>query len=279
MPETQTQTEGRAFFSSRVLLLGNPNVGKTTLFNRLCGLRSATSNFPGSTVEARVGTSSSNGTTRSFTDLPGLYSLNAKDELSDVCRHALDGVECEPPDAVLIVIDATNLRRNLTIVNEILHHGVPCVIALSMVDIAQKSGLTIDTTKFGEQLGCSVVAVHPRTGAGVRELQEALDAISFTQVEAPSVEDSIAIRAWANEIVASSVGGTLATGTITDRLDKAFTHPVLGLLLFGVVMAGLFWTIFTLAAFPMDVVDYIFGHVGTFVGGLLRVLFNVNAAG
>jgi len=269
MPQTQSQSEGGTFFSSRVLLLGNPNVGKTTLFNRLCGLRSATSNFPGSTVEARIGTSSSNGSSRSFTDLPGLYSLNAKDELSNVCRHALDGVDCDPPDAVLIVIDATNLRRNLTIVNEILHHGVPCVIALSMVDIAQKSGLTIDTTKFGEQLGCRVIAVHPRTGSGVHELQEALNSISCTQVERPPVDDSAAVRSWANELVASSVGGTLATGTVTDRLDKAFTHPILGLFVFAIVMAVLFWTIFTLAAVPMDVVDYIFGHVGTFVGGLL----------
>jgi len=147
-----------------VLLLGNPNVGKTTLFNRLCGLRSATANYPGSTVEARVGSCTSSGVKRSFTDLPGTYSLNMKDDLSHVCKNALDGVGCDPPDAVLILADATNLRRNLTLVNEILHHGVPCVVALSMVDLAQKSGLTFDTKKFGEYLGCNVVAVHPRTG-------------------------------------------------------------------------------------------------------------------
>ena len=161
--------------ASSVLILGNPNVGKTTLFNRLCGLRSATANFPGSTVEARVGTSTHSGTKRTFTDLPGTYSLNTKDDLSRVCKNALDGVECDPPDAVLIIADATNLRRNLTLVNEVLHHGVPCVVALSMVDIAQKSGLTFDTKKFGENLGCPVVAVHPRTGDGINPLHEALD--------------------------------------------------------------------------------------------------------
>jgi len=252
-----------------VLLLGNPNVGKTTLFNRLCGLRSATSNFPGSTVESRTGTSSSGTLKRTFIDLPGLYSLHASDDLSQVCTNALNGVECEPPEAVVVVLDATNLRRNLTIVNEVLHHDVPCVIALSMVDIAQKSGLTIDTAKFGEHLGCQVVAVHPRTGAGAPKLHAALDHLTCTKVALPSSEDYKAVNGWANEIIASSVGGTLATGTVTDRLDRAFTHPILGLLFFAVVMAGLFWTIFTLAAFPMDFVDFIFGHVGTAVGGFL----------
>ena len=252
-----------------ILLLGNPNVGKTTLFNRLCGLRSATANFPGSTVEARKGKSSKNNSILSFTDLPGIYTLNAKDELSTVCRNAIDGVDCVSPDAVVVIIDATNLRRNLTIVNEVLHHGISCVVALSMVDIAQKSGLTIDVEKFGEKLGCSVVAVHPRTGAGTNELHAALTNPHNVTVELPSINDFKEVNNWANEIIASSVGGELATGTFTDRLDRAFTHPILGLVVFAVVMAGLFWTIFTLAAFPMDLVDVIFGYVGTAVGEVL----------
>jgi ferrous iron transport protein B len=265
MQKTKSQPKA----TSSVLLLGNPNVGKTTLFNRFCGLRSATSNFPGSTVEARIGTSSSGATKRTFTDLPGLYTLHASDDLSKVCRNALDGIDCNSPEAVLVVIDATNLRRNLTIVNEILHHGVPCVIALSMVDIAQKSGLTIDTKKFGEHLGCQVVGVHPRTGVGLPELHKALDNIQCTQVELPEFEKPKEVNNWANEIIASSVGGTLATGTFTDRLDKTFTHPILGLVVFAAVMAGLFWTIFTLATVPMDVVNLIFGHIGTAVGSVL----------
>ena len=162
-----------------------------------------------------------------------MYSLDATDDLSNVCRNALDGVECDRPDAVLVVADATNLRRNLTIVNEVLHHGVPCVVALSMVDIAQKSGLTIDVVKFGKHLGCPVVAVHPRTGEGTTELHHALDSLECEEVELPSVSDHRKVNTWANEIIASSVGGELATGTFTDRLDRAFTHPILGLLVFA----------------------------------------------
>jgi ferrous iron transport protein B len=254
-----------------VLLLGNPNVGKTTLFNRLCGLRSATANYPGSTVEARVGSCTSSGVKRSFTDLPGTYSLNTKDDLSHVCKNALDGVGCDPPDAVLILADATNLRRNLTLVNEILHHGVPCVVALSMVDLAQKSGLTFDTKKFGEYLGCNVVAVHPRTGKGIVQLHKALDNLNTNATSLPDIEKFKEVNDWANNLIASSVGGKLAIsgGTLTDRLDAAFTHPILGLFVFGSVMASLFWVIFTLAAFPMDLVDLIFGHIGQFVGNIL----------
>jgi ferrous iron transport protein B len=257
--------------ASSVLILGNPNVGKTTLFNRLCGLRSATANFPGSTVEARVGTSVRQGAKRTFTDLPGTYSLNTKDDLSNVCTNALDGVECDPPDAVLIIADATNLRRNLTLVNEVLHHGVPCVIALSMVDIAQKSGLTFDTKKFGENIGCPVVAVHPRTGDGISQLHEALDHPTSSPPSLPNTEQYSEVNDWANDVIASSVGGKLAIsgGTLTDRLDATFTHPILGFFVFASVMASLFWVIFTLAAFPMDLVDLVFGHVGQFVEKML----------
>ncbi|MDP7008793.1 MAG: ferrous iron transporter B [Phycisphaerales bacterium] len=257
--------------ATSVLLLGNPNVGKTTLFNRLCGLRSATANFPGSTVEARVGTSSSGKTKRTFTDLPGTYSLNTKDDLATVCRNALDGIECDRPEAVVVVADATNLRRNLTIVNEVLHHGVPCVVALSMADIAQKSGLTIDCKKLGDQLGCHVVIVNPRSGSGIQELQECLERPIQAEVTLPAIGTFREVNSWANEVIASSVGGKLAVsgGSITDRLDKVCTHPVSGVIVFGAVMIGLFWTIFTLAAVPMDLIDSVFGSLSEIATSIL----------
>ncbi|MDP6541798.1 MAG: FeoB small GTPase domain-containing protein, partial [Phycisphaerales bacterium] len=188
--------------ASTVLLLGNPNVGKTTLFNRLCGLRSATANFPGSTVEARVGSAMRGTVKRKYTDLPGTYSLNTKDDLSIVCKRALNGVDCQQPDTVVVVADATNLRRNLTIVNEILHHNVRCVVALSMADIAQKSGLTIDCEKLGAHLGCWVVTVNPRSGAGIDDLRAVLDDPRSLEVTLPTAGDHKAVNNWANEIIA-----------------------------------------------------------------------------
>ena len=257
--------------SSSLLILGNPNVGKTTLFNRLCGLRSATANFPGSTVEARVGTSTKGTIKRKFTDLPGTYSLHTTDDLAQVCSNALDGVDCVQPDTVIVVADATNLRRNLVIVNEILHHDVRCVVVLSMADIAQKSGLTIDCKKLGEHLGCSVVKVNPRSGSGIDALHEALDDPISVEVSLPSVGDYKVVNDWANEIIANSVGGKLAVtgGTVTDRLDKVCTHPVLGIFVFAGVMIGLFWTIFTLAAVPMDLIDTVFGYLSSIASNVL----------
>ncbi|MDP6693385.1 MAG: ferrous iron transporter B [Phycisphaerales bacterium] len=257
--------------ASTVLLLGNPNVGKTTLFNRLCGLRSATANFPGSTVEARVGSAMRGTVKRKYTDLPGTYSLNTKDDLSIVCKRALNGVDCQQPDTVVVVADATNLRRNLTIVNEILHHNVRCVVALSMADIAQKSGLTIDCEKLGEHLGCWVVTVNPRSGAGIDDLRTVLDDPRSLEVTLPTAGDHKAVNNWANEIIASSVGGKLAVtgGSLTDRLDKVCTHSVLGLFVFAAVMVGLFWTIFTLAVVPMDLIDSVFGYLSNIASNIL----------
>ena len=257
--------------ATSILLLGNPNVGKTTLFNRLCGLRSATANFPGSTVEARIGRSSQGIVKRKFTDLPGTYSLHTSDDLAKVCSHALDGVDCDPPDTVVVVADATNLRRNLAIVNEVLHHDIRCVVVLSMADIAQKSGLTIDCEKLGAHLGCSVVRVNARSGAGIDALHSVLDSPYKAAVALPEVGKFKEVNAWANEIIADSVGGKLAVsgGTLTDRLDKVCTHSVLGILVFAAVMIGLFWTIFTLAAVPMDLIDSVFGYLSSIASGVL----------
>ena len=264
-------SESQRSATSSVLLLGNPNVGKTTLFNRLCGLRSATANFPGSTVEARVGTSSSGSIKRKFTDLPGTYSLHTTDDLSKVCSHALDGVDCDQPDTVVVIADSTNLRRNLTLVNEILHHDVRCVVVLSMADIAQKSGLTIDCDKLGGHLGCSVVKVNPRSGAGVDALHNALDNPQSEEVSLPTIGNYKVVNDWANEIIADSVGGKLAVtgGTVTDRLDKVCTHPILGVFVFAGVMIGLFWTIFTLAVVPMDLIDSVFGYLSSIASNIL----------
>jgi ferrous iron transport protein B len=197
--------------------------------------------------------------------------LHTKDDLAQVCSHAIDGIDCEQPDTVVVVADATNLRRNLTIVNEVLHHKVRCVVVLTMADIAQKSGLTIDCDKLGKQLGCVVVKVNPRSGTGIEELFQALKDPHTTEVELPTIGNYKEVNDWANEIIASSVGGKLAVsgGTITDRLDKVCTHPVLGILVFIAVMVSLFWTIFTLAAVPMDLIDSVFGYLASIASNIL----------
>lgn len=248
-------------------LLGNPNTGKTTLFNRLCGLRAKTANFPGSTVEARIGTAGD----FQIVDLPGIYGLNLDRPESTLCREYLAGQVHvgRKPQALLIVADATNLPRNLIFVSQALQQGLPAVVALNMIDLAQRRGLTVDEHQLSEYLGCPVVPICARSGDGLSNLRQAMRAPALSAAALPDSADAAACARWSNGVMAQSVGGDHAVGasskadTLTDRLDAAFTHPVLGVIVFAAVMTGLFYTIFTLARVPMDLIQLLFDQAGT----------------
>jgi ferrous iron transport protein B len=158
-----------------VVLAGNPNVGKTTLFNALTGLSAKVSNYPGITVERRAGTMTlSAGRTASLHDLPGTYSLNARSADEQIAFDAIVGVAGEPvPDAVVVVVDATQVARSLYLLLQCQELGARCVVALTMVDEARSA--TPDPRALGALLGCEVVAVTARTRAGLPELCAAID--------------------------------------------------------------------------------------------------------
>ncbi len=160
----------------RVALVGNPNCGKTTLFNRLTGLRAKTSNFPGTTVEHRKGKLTLGDEEIDLVDLPGLYSteFGQSEELlaSAVLRGGLPGME--RPDAVIVIIDATCLARHLYLASEVREMGVPMVVALNMIDEARKQGLTICLETLGKELDATIVPVSGRTGEGIGQLRDAI---------------------------------------------------------------------------------------------------------
>lgn len=292
----------------RLALIGNPNTGKTTVFNRLCGMRAKTANFPGSTVEAKVGRcvvgkKDAAVTNIELIDLPGLYRLALNLPEAKLCRDVLDGVETigTAPDGVVVVVDATNLVRNLWLVAELKHRGLPIIIALNMVDLAQRKGLTIDVDKLSEHLGCLVVPISARKGVGIDKLNQCMGELiaackleheqgqasagydtQQTQTDTdisdiPATDKATvnydSIMDWAEQVVESSIGGTTAIGeetdTFTERLDAAFTHPILGVLLFSVIMIGLFWTIFSLATIPMNLIELAFDYVGGWAGQVI----------
>jgi ferrous iron transport protein B len=265
----------RAGRALRFALLGNPNTGKTTLFNQLCGLRARTANFPGSTIEARRGHLEHDGWRFEIVDLPGVYSLRLDLPEARVCREYLQrGMSGDASaHALLIVADATNLHRNLIFVAEALQQGVPAVVALTMIDLAQRGGLSLDAQRLGELLGCPVVPVCARSGDGVRELREAMTRPRASTAPLPDPAHAAGAARWAEELVERSLGGAHAVGraadTLTDRLDAAFTHPVLGLGVFLLVMTGLFYTIFTLAAVPMDLIELMLASFGEALGTLV----------
>jgi ferrous iron transport protein B len=299
----------------RIALIGNPNTGKTTLFNRLCGARAKTSNFPGTTTAARIGrtvlggqsgrTLDTDTRTVEIVDLPGLYAINLDAPESRVVRSVLLGEGLyRAPDAILVVVDACNLTRNLMLVGELLQFDRPVVVALNMVDLAQRRGLTLDAARLGGHLGCPVVPIVARRGTGIDALREVLDRVMTSDARrepltsrdaraaatgAATLDRAVAdaaapvridppptvdgLEEWADQIVDASVGGSSAIGsatdTVTERLDKAFTHPVLGLLVFAGVMGALFWTLFALARLPMDLIEATFAHLGKFVATVL----------
>jgi ferrous iron transport protein B len=264
----------------RVALIGNPNTGKTTLFNRLCGTRAKTSNFPGTTTSARVGRAVVGGdVVVDVIDLPGLYKLSLDLPEARIARDILAGSgPYAQPDAVVVVVDACNLTRNLILTGELLAYGLPVVIALNMVDIAQQRGLSLDPAKLSAHLGGPVVAVVARRGIGLDGIRASLGSVlqkkqRVREAVQAAPTDAGDLMTWAERIVEDSVGGASAVGsggdTLTERLDKTFTHPVLGLLLFAGVMVGLFYTLFALATLPMDLIEATFAQLGEIAGRVI----------
>jgi ferrous iron transport protein B len=259
--------------SYRVALVGNPNTGKTTLFNRLSGSRAKTSNFPGTTTAARIAHASlGNGhgaVEAEIVDLPGLYRLGLSTPESRICREVLAGEGLyHKPDAVVVVVDACNLTRNLVLVGELLAYDEPVVVALNMVDLAQRRGLTLNAAALAREIGCPVVSIVARRGEAVDTLTGVVAGVlrkgeSHTPIGLDTDEK---LEAWADRAVAASVTGVgSATDTVTERLDKTFTHPILGVLVFALVMGGMFWTLFALAALPMDLIEAVFSQLGIWI--------------
>jgi ferrous iron transport protein B len=296
---------------TRLALLGNPNTGKTTLFNRLSGLRHKTSNFPGTTLDARTGRinvgagGGAEPRQAELIDLPGIYSLELDQLEAEVCRAVLDGrtaprgQKVAEPDGVCIVVDATNLGRNLMLVGEALRRRLPTVVAINMIDLSRRRGISIDPTVLSERLGCPVVCVSARTGEGIAELLLALDAMRIPNRTPPGQSaGEQSLRAWADELCTAACTLPQATGepgntksgaaraaavssgfedTLSDRVDRVATHPVLGIAAFAIIMCGLFWVLFSLAQYPMEWIDSIFsllaaGVEGVMPEGLLREL-------
>ncbi len=310
-----------------VALIGNPNTGKSTLFNALTGLKQKTANYPGVTVERHTGQLELAGEAVQLVDLPGSYSLAAHSPDEMVAIDVLLGhvPDLARPRAVLAVVDATNLRRNLFLVTQLAELGLPLVIALNLSDAARQRGISIDATLLGERLGATVVPVSAARGEGLAELRAALaSAIRATappplrvlpavgtaaralweQLQARGLQLSeyeveralidaqgaaerrfelttggefrLALEALRtklgagvplataeatarygliNALVAAAEHRAPRQATFADRLDQVTNHPVIGSVLFLLVMAAVFQAVFSWATPLMDLID------------------------
>lgn len=256
----------------RVALVGNPNVGKSTLFNALAGRRQKTANFPGTTQEAHLARVQTPGGWVVLADLPGCYGLGLRTSESRICKGVLTGevpirgFAPGPPDAVVLVLDATNLSRNLRLAGEVIALGPPVVVVVSMIDVAERRGISIDAGALGAALGCPVVPVSCKARRGVGGVLPALADARVAKAPASGPD----LDRWA-DATAAGAGAVAARAPdrLTDRLDLAFTHPLLGVAAFAGLMTGLFWTIFKLATYPMDAIEAAFAWLGGAVAGAL----------
>jgi ferrous iron transport protein B len=152
----------------RIFLAGNPNVGKSVLFNRLTGMRVFVSNYPGTTVDYCTGYTEINGKKTEIIDVPGVYSLSAENQAEEVATRILEG--CGEDDVVTNVLDATNVRRGLYLTFELMERRCPMVMAVNMMDVAARSGIIIDLKAMEEIISIPVVGMTAINGDGVSEL-------------------------------------------------------------------------------------------------------------
>jgi ferrous iron transport protein B len=268
-----------------IALVGNPNCGKTALFNLLTGARQKVANYAGVTVERKVGSARlHNGQTISVVDLPGSYSLHPSTPDEQVMLEVVEGRRAgeAAPDIIVAVVDATNLRMNLRLVLELTSLGKPLIVALNMADVARENGLKIDVQLLSRELGCPVVEtvavqkyghaallsqlavqldVLARAPAPVSVAAATLDGTEAVP-EAPPRLSSADLQARVRRILALVSPQVPTLGRFQYKLDAVVMHPVWGLVLLATVLFLIFQAVFSWATVPMDFIKAIVAATG-----------------
>jgi ferrous iron transport protein B len=257
----------------RVALVGNPNAGKSTLFNALTGMQQRVANFPGVTVEHAEGVYVHGPTSVRVLDLPGMYSLapQSPDEVValDVIHGRARGVPAA--DVIVIVVDATNLERNLFFATQILELGRPVVIALNRMDRVAAEGTRIDVPELMHELGVVVIPVSAIRGEGIERLRHAISRVCSLPAPSPRIglgdETDVERRyGWIADVVERCVVYRARSAqTASDRIDAILLHPVWGLIIFLVVLLTAFQAMFTLARPIADGIQSLIGIISTLV--------------
>ena len=261
--------------STRIALVGNPNSGKTALFNALTGARQKVANYPGVTVERKEGVVTTPAGQRALVlDLPGTYSLRARspDEIvtRDVVLGQLEGET--PPDVLVCVADATNLRLVLRLVLELKQVGRPMVLALNMFDIAERQGIRIDIAGLSQALGIPVVTTVAVRKRGLESLLSEVDrlagqAAGQTVWHQPSASELRQAHRHAERILNTHVKPPLRPDTFTGKLDGILLNPLAGTVILFAILFLMFQAVFTWATPVMDLIDASFIVLGEIVGG------------
>jgi ferrous iron transport protein B len=317
-----------------IALFGNPNSGKSSLFNQLTGLRQKVGNFPGVTVEKKMGSFKLQGEECEILDLPGTYSLYPRRNDEWVSYLQIMGVgEKEKIDLAVVVADASNLRRNLLYVSQVIDLKIPVVVALTMVDLAKKRGISVDVDCLSREMQVPIVAVNARTGKGVDQLKSAIaqvlnkgnvgadffpiqelaeNAIAEVKDLFPGMSNYSAVHHLINhesfaldhavqekienierkyqfnhtkvqaediQLRYKKIRNIMQRAVeeesiekkklFSEKLDNFFLHRTYGYLIMGVVLFLLFQSVFWIAEYPMEAIEYGVGWMGTWLGNIL----------
>jgi ferrous iron transport protein B len=266
-----------------VALLGNPNTGKSTLFSALAGIPTRVGNYPGVTVEEKLGRFTHGGRSIDLIDLPGTYSLEPQGPDEQVAVDVLHGRQrgIPRPDAVIAVADATNLERNLFLVTQATELGLPLVVALTLSDVADRRGIRIDADELGRRLGCPVIPIATPSGRGLPQLRAALATApvpgplplggpAAAADRSPAARDAIRRYALVERLLEGvAIRREPPRGLPEDRIDRLLTNRLWGTLSFAAIMLGLFSSIFWLAPPVMDLISAGMDLVTGWISGLL----------
>ncbi len=255
----------------KIALLGNPNTGKSSVFNLITGLRQQVGNFPGVTVEKKTGTLQIDGNTHTLIDFPGTYSLYPRSKDEQVVYSVLSNEDAEDyPDVVVVVVDQSNLERNLFLFSQIYDLGLPTILVLNMTDLAQRNGLSVDADKLKTFFPAAhIVSTNARVGMGKERLMTAIadmaqaaperrTPIPLCPIDDVTCQEQEAASRYTfiHQVIDSSVLRIdKEKKAAVSSLDRLFVHPVFGYIIFAAILFVVFQFIFAFAVIPMDLID------------------------
>jgi ferrous iron transport protein B len=261
-----------------IAMIGNPNAGKSALFNALTGARQKVGNYPGVTVERKLGRLAlADGRMADIVDLPGTYSLDAKSPDEEVTRNVLFGYQQgeRRPDLLVIVVDAANLDNHLRFTLELLALGLPAIVALNMVDLATRDGLELDARRLAEDLGVPVIPTVAVRRRGLDHLREAIvqalpEHVPPRPVHAEhAAPDEATLRRDARRIAARAIVSETPSRRLTGAIDGAVLHPVAGPIILLALLFIIFQAVFSWSEAPVALIEQGFGLLNGLVAGLL----------
>lgn len=249
----------------KVALCGNPNCGKSSLFNHLTGLKQKITNIPGTTIDRKSAVIHIDGTQYQLIDTPGTYSVNPKSKDEEVALDLFKPNHPERPDLIIYVADAHNLKRNLFYFSQLSELNIPIILLLNMVDVSKAAGIDIDTARLEKELGIPVLETNARVGTGLGDIEKAISGTHFTTHYPFTNEDKSDIQLRYERIsglLKKIVHQKSKRQLITERIDPILTHPLWGYLIFLTLLFVIFQSVFWLAEYPMQGIEYAFDNIG-----------------